>query len=507
MERTQKHQNGIQPVILCGGIGSRLWPVSRKTMPKQFTRLVSENSMLQDTALAVHPDFGFDTPMLVTNRDFGPLIEAQLREIGMGQASLVLEPEARNTAPAIALAAFVASQKSFDTVLLVMPSDHVMGDHEGFLETVAKGEQLARQGHLVTFGMKAKSPETGYGYIARGRAIANVEDGYRVSHFVEKPSREVAEDLLRSEDYHWNSGMFMFTVGSILEAMAEHCPRVLYACFRALKNANMLDHVVVPNRVAFHEAESISIDYAIMEKAQNTAMVSADFGWSDVGTWNSLAEAHKSDASGNHAHGKAVMRDCENTYIHGSERLVAAIGVRDLVIVETPDAILVAPKDRSQDIKELSAHAEVARLEASSKAIQPEESPVVHRPWGSYESLHGGEKHQVKHIVVKPGERLSYQYHHFRAEHWVVVSGIAEAVVGKDTVIMGEADTVFIPIGAPHRLRNPGDKDLHLIEVQYGSYLGEDDIVRIEDDYGRVPDTTEEATEEASTQKTRKVSA
>ncbi len=471
----------IHPVILCGGSGSRLWPVSRKALPKQFIKLVSDRTMLQDTVLWVPREEGFRAPVVVSNQAFQFHIADQMKEIGVEPSAVILEPHSRNTAAAIALAALEVSRKDPDACMLVMPSDHVLGDKQAFLDTVRAARKAAQKGYLVTFAMPADRPETGYGYIRQGSPLDGVEGCFNVDRFVEKPDLETAENFLRAGGHHWNSGMFMFTAGRYLEELKAHHPAILSVCAAALKEGRREGSFVHPEAGTFATADNISIDYAVMEKTERAAMAAASFGWSDVGSWSSLADLGEKDAEGNAVEGDVLLEDCKGTYIKSSGRLVAAVGLEDHVVIETGDAVLVAPKGRVQDVRKV-----VERLRAE-KRREADTHAKVHRPWGTYEGIHLGARHQVKHIVVSPGGKLSSQYHHHRAEHWIIVSGAAEVTVGEETRTMTENESVFIPVGEVHRLHNPGSEPMHLIEVQYGDYLGEDDIVRLDDVYGRVP--------------------
>lgn len=469
----------ITPVILCGGSGSRLWPVSRKALPKQFIKLVSERSMLQDTVLWVSKDEGFEVPVIVSNKAFQFHISDQMREIDIEPSTVILEPHSRNTAAAIALAALELSEKDPDACMLVLPSDHVLGNKQAFLDSVKAAREAALAGLLVTFGMRAYKPETGYGYIRRGEPLDHIEGCFHVAGFIEKPDMETAKRFLCEGGRLWNSGMFMFMARRYLDELRTYNPRLLLTCITALKNSERNGAFVMPNAAIFATAENISIDYAVMEKTEAAAMVAASFRWSDVGSWSSLADLGEGDIDGNVAKGDVLLEDCKGTFVRSYGRLVAAIGLEDHVIIETSDAVLVMPKSRVQDVKKV-----VDRLRLS-KRDEADAHTKVHRPWGTYEGIHLGDKHQVKHIVVSPGGKLSSQYHHHRAEHWIIVSGTAEVTVGDETRIMSENESVFIPIGDVHRLHNPTDKPMHLIEVQYGDYLGEDDIVRLDDVYGR----------------------
>lgn len=476
-----KASTRIQPVILCGGSGTRLWPVSRNGLPKQFVRLITENTMLQDIAQWVSPDGTYNDPIVVTNESFRHLVSDQLAEVGITPRAIVMEPHARNTAAAIALAALALDAEDDDTVMLILPSDHVLRQRARFAATVQQGLRAAEDGDLVTFGMRAHQPETGYGYIRQGGKLSHGPSCYRVDGFVEKPDAELAEELIADGRHHWNSGMFMFRPSRYIDELRQHQPDVLHDCHAALAAGRRDGCEYVPNADVFAGVREISVDYAVMERTKRASVVVADFAWSDVGSWSSVADISSSaDKDGNVRSGDAMLTDCRNVYAHSSKRLVAAIGLEDQMIIETDDAILVAPKDRSQDVKKV-----VERLKDSGRGEATMHS-VVHRPWGTYQGIHQGEMHQVKHITVKPGGKLSLQYHHRRAEHWIIVAGCAVVTIGDEVQTVCSNQSVYIPKGATHRLDNPGTDPVHLIEVQYGDYLGEDDIVRLDDVYGRV---------------------
>lgn len=469
----------IIPVILSGGAGTRLWPLSRELYPKQFLPLAGEHSLLQQTALRVNglPDVA--PPLVVCNEEHRFLVAEQLRAIGIGSAQILLEPAGRNTAPAVALAALHASARhGDDALLLVLPSDQVIADAAAFQRAVMEGVPAAQTGGLVTFGVRPTRPETGYGYIRAGEALG-AGAARRVLAFVEKPDAERAVAYLASGEYLWNGGMFLLGAGSYLAELKRHAPAIAAACQAAFEEVRAdLDFVRV-GREAFLASPSDSIDYAVMERTDRAAVVTLDAGWSDVGSWDALLDVEPRDAAGNVISGDVLVEDVAGSLIRSEGRLVAALGVTDLVIVETADAVLVAHRARAQDVKRL-----VERLKA-----QRRDEPLVHRqvfrPWGSYEGLVQSGRFQVKRIIVKPGASLSLQMHHHRAEHWVVVSGTARVTCGDEVRLLSEDQSTYIPIGTAHRLENPGRIDLEIIEVQSGSYLGEDDIVRFEDHYGR----------------------
>lgn len=470
----------IYPVILSGGSGTRLWPLSRAAFPKQLLSLVSSVSMLQATVLraAALPDVQPCT--IVCNEAHRFLIKEQLAEIGQQAASLILEPAARNTAPAIALAAFSLVASDPDALMLVLPADHVIDDEDAFVEAVMAASQAALSGYLATFGIRPGSAETGYGYIKQGGLLPL--DGVKVhsvAEFVEKPDRVKAEHYLAEGDYLWNSGMFVFSAASYLNELARHCPGMLVSAKAAMERASDDLGFVRPDAEAFLGSPSDSIDYAVMQQTDRAAVVPASFGWNDVGSWSSLWDIARKDGQGNAILGDAYVADTRNSYVRADSRLVAVIGVDDLVVVETADAVLVMHRSKAQDIK-----GAIQYFEAQGRKEHLEHCRV-YRPWGWYEGIDAGERFQVKRIMVKPGEKLSLQMHHHRAEHWVVVTGTAKVTVDGKEILLGENQSTYIPLGHTHRLENPGKIPLHLIEVQSGSYLGEDDIVRFFDNYGR----------------------
>ncbi len=469
----------IHPVILSGGAGTRLWPLSRSQYPKQLLPLVSSRSLLQEAVLRVAEAPRFAPPLLVANDEHRFIVAEQLREIGIAPRALVLEPMGRNTAPAAAIAALILTAADPDALMLVAPSDHAIGERAAFLSALDRAARAARAGALVTFGVTPDRPETGYGYIRRGAPWPGVKGCFAVASFVEKPDRARAEAFLAAGDHYWNSGIFLFPAKRYLDELQRREGALVEACRRALaKAARDLDFLRL-DREAFGAARAVSIDYAVMEHTSAAAVVPVAMGWSDVGTFDALWHAGTKDDAGNVAVGDTVTEDVRNSYLRADHGMVAALGVEDLVIVATSDAVLVAPRLRAQDMKRL-----VARLERDGRS-EVKSHPLVHRPWGSFRSIHIGERVQVKHIVVKPGAKLSLQYHNQRAEHWVIVRGTATVTRGDEVITMHEDQSTYIPIGTPHRLENKGDAPLHLIEVQTGSYLGEDDIVRLDDSYGR----------------------
>ena len=460
----------VLPVVLSGGSGTRLWPRSRAKHPKQFIDLHGEGSLFQQTIDRVRPLS--ESPLVICNEAHRFLVAEQLRVQGVKASAIVLEPSARNTAPAIALAALAANAEGEDPVMLVLPSDHVIGDPDAFLATVDRAMSKAVSGSLLTFGVVVERPETGYGYIrSQGKGISPVRE------FVEKPDAETARAYMESGDYYWNSGMFMFRASAYLNALQLHAPLILAAARQAFEQAERDADFLRIDKAAFERCPSDSIDYAIMEKTDQAVVAPLSAAWSDVGSWDALWQICDKDDRGNVAHGDVITEDVSNTLIHSENRLVTAIGLRNCIVVDTDDALLVADMSRAQDIKTL-----VSKLEGRDVT---DLHSKVYRPWGSYQGVDTGERFQVKRIVVKPGASLSLQMHHHRAEHWIVVRGTARVTRGEDSFMLTEDQSTYIPIGAVHRLENPGNIPLELVEVQSGSYLGEDDIIRIQDEYGR----------------------
>jgi len=463
----------IIPVILSGGSGTRLWPLSRESYPKQFLPLTSEDSMLQATWKRVE-GLTACRPLVVGNQEHRFMIAEQLREAGATPAAILLEPIGRNTAPAIAVAALEATATGEDALLLVLPSDHVIQDVGAFHATVRSAAAAAEAGQLVTFGIVPTAPETGYGYIK-----AASKDGLSaVERFVEKPDLATAQDYVASGQYFWNSGMFLIRASRYLEELQRLAPDMLATCREALHKARRDEDFVRLDAEAFAGCPADSIDYAVMEHTPHAAVVPLEAGWSDLGSWAALWEISDKDAAGNAHRGDVIAIDCRNTYAHG-QRLITLIGLEDVVVVETEDAILVGHRDQLQKVKDLVG---TLKSDGRSHAVWHRK---VYRPWGAYDSVDAGERFQVKRITVKPGASLSLQMHHHRAEHWIVVSGTARVTRGQETLLLTENQSTYIPLGVVHRLENPGKLPLELIEVQSGSYLGEDDIVRFEDVYGR----------------------
>ncbi|MCX7893536.1 MAG: mannose-1-phosphate guanylyltransferase/mannose-6-phosphate isomerase [Burkholderiales bacterium] len=470
--------NHLHPVILCGGSGSRLWPMSRRLLPKQFLPLVSERSMLQDTVLRL-AGLGAADPILVANNEHRFLVAEQLREVDARAGALVLEPVGRNTAPAVAVAALAALARDREATLAVLAADHLIRDVYRFHEAMRGAARLARAGKLVTFGITPDAPATGYGYIERGAPIPGHDGAYAVARFVEKPDRATAEGFVASGRFSWNSGMFVFGAQRVLDELARHAPAILAAATASWERATRDLDFLRLDAPAFAACPSESIDYAVMEKTAEAAVIPVDIGWSDVGSWSTLWEVSAKDAAGNTARGDVHLAGAEGCYVRAESRLVSVIGARDLVVVETDDAVLVAAKDAVQGVKDVVGHLDRANRSEAAHHRR------VYRPWGWYESMSEGDRYQVKRIMVKPGAALSLQMHHHRAEHWVVVKGTAKVTRGEDVMLVSENESTYIPLGTKHRLENPGKVPLYLVEVQSGSYLGEDDIVRFDDVYKR----------------------
>ncbi|RJG46610.1 mannose-1-phosphate guanylyltransferase/mannose-6-phosphate isomerase [Mesorhizobium sp. DCY119] len=463
------------PVIMAGGSGSRLWPLSRHLYPKQFLALTGERTLLQDTVIRLE-GLGAESPLLICNEEHRFLAADQMRVIDKEQATILLEPVGRNTAPAIALAALLATRQGQDPLLLVLAADHFIQDVARFQDAIRAAVPLAEQGKLVTFGIVPSRPETGYGYIKRGGEIGA---GFAVSRFEEKPDRETAEGYLATGEYYWNSGIFMFRASRYLEELKRHNPEMVAACDRAISNTQTDMHFVRIDAEAFKACPADSIDYAVMEKTSDAVVVPLDARWSDIGSWSALWEVQAQNAEGNAFRGDVISIGSTNNLVHAEGRLVAVIGVEDLIVVETKDAVLIAHKDQVQKVKDV---VEQIKSDGRHEHLNHRQ---VYRPWGHYDSIDFGERDQVKRITVKPGAKLSVQMHHHRAEHWIVVRGTAKVHKGKETILLTENQSTYIPLGEIHALENPGKIDLELIEVQSGSYLGEDDIVRFEDRYGR----------------------
>ncbi|WP_022978431.1 mannose-1-phosphate guanylyltransferase/mannose-6-phosphate isomerase [Nevskia ramosa] len=472
----------LLPVLLAGGAGSRLWPLSREQYPKQFLALTNSFSLLQNTALRTQILPNVVAPLAVCAEGHRFIVAEQLRAVNMGQAKVLLEPEGRNTGPATTCAALWALETyGPETVLFVMAADHTIPDEAAFAKASGIAVEAAKAGHIVSFGIHPTHPETGFGYIKAGAPL-EIEGASAIAAFVEKPPQAKAEAFLKEGGYYWNGGMFLFRADVFLAEVQRLEPDMLLACERSLAKAKRDTDFVRLDGPSFGDARNESIDYAVMEKTEKAALVPLDAGWDDVGSWNFLAKLPAVDPRGNLARGDVMVEDCDGTLVHGTHRLVTVLGLKDTVVVETVDAVLVASRDRLQDVKKV-----VNRLKAAGRS-EAVARPRVYRPWGWYETISLSDRFQVKRILVKPGEKLSLQMHHHRAEHWVVVKGTARVTNGDKVFLLGEDESTYIPLGHSHRLENPGKVHLELIEVQSGSYLGEDDIVRFEDVYGRTPE-------------------
>lgn len=479
--------NAIFPVILSGGSGTRLWPLSRSMYPKQFIRFFSgqNNSFLAAALMRLKADAGFAPPILLCNNDHRFLVREEIERANIKPRAIILEPVGRNTAPAIAVAALAALRENPGAVLAVMPSDHVVRDDTRFVEGVKRAAKVAATGKLVLFGIKPTEAHTGYGYIKQGNPIEGFNGGaYNVESFAEKPDRATAEKYLASGNYYWNSGIFVLNARTYLEEVARLEPQILEAARASLAKATDDLGFVRLDKTSFAQSPNISIDYAVMEKTVTAAMLPLDVGWNDVGSWSSLWEIAPRDDKGNFIQGDAVLEDTNGCYVHSEKSIVSTIGVKDLVIIDTPDALLVADKSRTQDVSKI-----VQRLKQSNRKEQ-EQHLRNYRPWGYFETLNIGPRFQVKLLHVKPGGKLSMQMHHHRSEHWIVVQGTAKIVIGEIEKLVRENESVYIFATQWHRLENPGKVPVEIIEVQIGSYLGEDDIMRTDDIYHRAADET-----------------
>ncbi|MFT5705903.1 MAG: mannose-1-phosphate guanylyltransferase [Oceanospirillaceae bacterium] len=465
----------ILPVIMAGGSGSRLWPLSRTLYPKQFLALTSNQTLLQETINRLQ-GINHQAPLIICNEEHRFIVAEQLRQQNLSHSGIVLEPVGRNTAPAITLAALHAVKNGNDALLLVLAADHVIQNQPAFVESVNQAIPQAESGKLVTFGIVPTAPETGYGYINKGQPISD-NHAFKVAGFVEKPNLETAQMYLDSGNYLWNSGMFLFKASRYLEELELHHPEIMAACKLAIGGAHFDLDFIRLDEDSFSACPDESIDYAVMEKTKDAVVVPMDASWSDVGSFSALWEVSDKDVNGNATRGDVLTTETSNSYIYSQNKLVSTVGVDNLVIVETKDALLVAHKDKVQDVKSI-----VNQLKSLNRCeyLQHRE---VYRPWGTHDEIAEGERFQVKHLSVKPGERTATQMHYHRAEHWVVVSGTAKVTNGDETYLLGENESTFIPIGAAHCIENPGKVPLVLIEVRSGSYLQEDDVVRLED-YG-----------------------
>ena len=477
-----KQQSELIPVILSGGAGTRLWPVSRRAHPKPFMELVDGETLAEKTLLRAKAVAGNAPVITVTSRDY----YFYMRDLYTGVTGtnsnnmFLLEPMGRNTAPAIALAAMSVRDKVDENAsLLVLPADHLIANLSNFETSVKEATELSEKGYLVTFGIYPTHAETGYGYIRQGEALTR-NGGYKVAEFVEKPDESTAKKYLESGEYHWNSGMFCFQAKTYLDSLQRYAPEVYEAVNRVWRATEKSSSPIEFPAEVFAECPSISIDYAVMEKAENTAVVASNFGWSDIGSWKAISELYESDEAGNRIKGKAVMVGSTDCFVQSDERVVAAVGLKGMVIVDTGDAVLVADQNHAQDVKEVVA--QLSKLKHEAVTFHK----TVHRPWGSYTILEDAADCKVKRLVVKPGQVLSLQKHHRRSEHWTVVKGTAKIRLGDEEFLLNANQSTYVPVDTLHRLENPGDTDIHLIEVQTGDYFGEDDIERLEDIYGRV---------------------
>lgn len=469
----------IIPIIMAGGSGTRLWPLSRSLYPKQFLSLINENSLLQETLKRLD-GLNCLPPVIVSNNEHRFIVAEQLRQFGVDDFQIILEPVGRNTAPAVALAALKSLELHGDHHMLVLAADHAIQDIEAFHAAVLAAEQESVDNKLVTFGIVPTKPETGYGYIKKGEQVKN--SVFKVNSFVEKPDLETAKNYLEQKCYLWNSGMFMFKASVYLDELKKFRPDILAACKESLSSASTDLDFIRLNSDVFAECPDESIDYAVMEKNQDCVVIPLDADWSDIGSWTSLWEISEKDEHENVSHGDVINYNSRNNYIYSEGSLISTVGVNNLIIVQTKDALLVAQQDNVQDIKKI---VEILKKQKRSEHISHRE---VYRPWGRYDSVERGDRYQVKRITVKPGECLSTQMHHHRAEHWVVVAGTAKVTCGERTFFVTENESTFIPIGTVHTLENPGKIPLEVIEIQSGVYLGDDDIVRLSDKYGRVED-------------------
>ena len=463
----------ITPVILSGGSGTRLWPLSRKSRPKQFLALASEHTMFQETLLRLDMPTISNHPMIICSDDHRFMVAEQLRELDIDAESIILEPIGRNTAPALTIAALTSDPEA---LLLILPSDHVISNKQAFHEALSVAQPLAEAGKIVTFGIVPTHAETGFGYIEANMSSNN---SHPISRFVEKPNADTAQQYIEAGNFFWNSGMFLFKASTLIEEMREFRPDILNACEQALEQSSHDMDFTRLESTSFDQCPSESIDYAVMEKTDHGVVVPLDAGWSDLGSWTSLWETAEKDADNNVIRGDVLQKNSTNCYIHSEHRLVTTLGMDKAIVVETADAVMVAHPDHVQDVKSL-----VDQLKENSRS-ESESHRKIYRPWGKYDSIDVGERYQVKRITVNPGAKLSVQMHHHRAEHWIVVSGTAKVTIDDVERLLSENESTYVPIGSVHSLENPGKVPVEMIEVQSGSYLGEDDIVRFEDLYGR----------------------
>lgn len=471
-------QRLIHPIILSGGTGTRLWPMSRRAFPKQFLALHSERTLIQETALRVSQE-AFSAPLFICNDEHRFIVAEQLREAGIKSRRIILEPSGRNTAPAAAIAALLLAREDENSIMMLLPSDHIVADGDRFMAAVAAALPAVAEGALATFGILPHRPETGYGYIERGAALQGMANCFRIARFLEKPDADTAARLVAGGRHLWNSGMFLFTARRYLEELSIHHAELIERCREALDGGREDLEFLRLAEAPFEACESISIDNAVMEKTHSGVVIPSEMGWSDVGAWSALWELGEKGKDGNVLQGDVVVEDSTNCYIRSEKGLVAAVGVTDLVVVVTDDAVLVGRRNGAADIKAI-----VRRLDENKRQEHIVHSKV-YRPWGSYQCIDAGSRFQVKQIIVKPGAKLSVQMHHHRAEHWVVVQGTARVHRDGESFLVTENQSTYIPLGVTHSLENPGKVPLRLIEVQSGAYLGEDDIVRFEDQYGR----------------------
>jgi len=470
----------LVPVILCGGAGTRLWPMSRQLYPKQLLPLTSEKSLLQETLVRLDglPDLG--DPVLICNQEHRFLVAEQVRQINRSNYSIILEPEGRGTAPATAIAAQMFLEKKEDPVLLVLPADHVIKDKKAFQEAIQTGRRLAEKENLITFGIRPNRAETGYGYIRKGWSVDYNNEAYFVDSFQEKPDKVTAESYYQSGDYFWNSGMFLFQANTYMRELESFQPEMVKHCSIAYQKGTEEKDFFYLQKENFLNSPNDTIDYAVMEKTQKAVVVPFSADWSDVGSWEVLWEIGDKNEQGNLFFGDVLSHEVQNSYIRSQKSLIAAVGLMDTVIVETRDAILVADKKKTQDVKKIVN--KLKEMDRDEYKVQKR----VYRPWGFFQNLELGDRFQVKRIMVKVGSVLSLQKHHHRAEHWIIVKGTGQVTLGQDTFLLTEGQSTYIPLGEVHRIGNPGNIDLEFIEVQIGTYLGEDDIVRLEDQYGRI---------------------